>query len=65
VNGGGDPPRPPSFREEAFWRGAARLPESFFPLVGEKKYFLLPEEAVRYGVADEVHAATHAPREGK
>jgi ATP-dependent protease ClpP protease subunit len=37
-----------------FWRRRARLPESWLPLPLGKVIFLTPEEAVEYGVIDEI-----------
>jgi ATP-dependent Clp protease protease subunit len=42
------------FRYEAFWREAAELPADWFPMTGEAVYYLSPDEALQFGVIDEV-----------
>lgn len=41
-------------REEAFWARYAKLPKEFSPFTGDRLRALSPQEAVEYGVADEV-----------
>ncbi len=37
-----------------FWRKRARLPESWFPISGGTNHFLSAEQALEYGLVDEV-----------
>lgn len=41
-------------RYEEFWREAANLPTRWFPMTGEALYYLSPDEALKYGIIDEV-----------
>jgi len=41
-------------RIEQFWRMSARLPEEWFPLVGDQEYYLSPQEAKKMGIIDEI-----------
>jgi len=41
-------------REGRFWRKYAQLPESWFPLTSDTSYYLSPEQALEYGIIDEV-----------
>jgi len=44
-------------REERFWRHRAKLPEDFYPMDYEKSYDFSAEEALKYGIIDEVYRA--------
>ncbi len=39
---------------EALWKQRAKLPDGWFPLRGEVMHFLTPDEALQYGVIDEI-----------
>jgi len=41
-------------RYEGFWREVANLPTRWFPMTGEAVYYLSPDEALKYGIIDEV-----------
>lgn len=41
-------------RYESFWKRNADLPGDWYPMSGDKSYYLTPEEAARFGVIDEV-----------
>jgi ATP-dependent Clp protease protease subunit len=45
-------------RAEEFWRRRAKLPESFFPMIGDRTYSLRAEEALELGVIDEIFRRT-------
>ena len=47
-------------REERFWRSRAKFPESFYPMAHEKHYYFSAEEALQYGVVDEIYRAKQA-----
>ncbi len=51
-------------RFDRFYREHASLPGEWFPLTGSKTYYLSPEEAVRYGLADEIIEPRH-PESGR
>ena len=53
------------FRErfERVYREKASVPEEWFPMTGEKHYYLSPEEALELGLVDEVRARGSGPRE--
>jgi len=44
-------------RKERFWRARAKLPEDFYPMDCEKSYYLSAEEALKYGIIDEIYRA--------
>jgi ATP-dependent Clp protease, protease subunit len=48
-------------REEAFWRRHAKLPEDYFPMDTERCYYFSPEEALQYGLVDEIHRGSGRP----
>lgn len=37
-----------------FWRRRTHLPESWLPLPDDKKYYLTAEQALKYGIVDEI-----------
>ncbi len=41
-------------RYEKLWRGTASLPEEWFPMTDDGRYYLSPKEAVVLGVIDEI-----------
>ena len=41
-------------RDDAFWRARARLPEHFYPVTQDREFSLSAEDAVKFGVADEI-----------
>jgi ATP-dependent Clp protease protease subunit len=41
-------------RYEDFWREAAELPTRWYPMTGEALYYLSPDEALQFGIIDEV-----------
>jgi len=41
-------------RYEEFWREAANLPAGWYPMTGEAVYYLSPDEALQFGIIDEV-----------
>ena len=41
-------------RYEGFWRDAADLPTRWYPMTGEAVYYLSPDEALQFGIIDEV-----------
>jgi ATP-dependent Clp protease protease subunit len=43
-------------REEEFWRRRAKLPDRFFPMIGDVTYALSAAEALEFGVIDEIYA---------
>lgn len=43
-----------SRRQHGVWRAHARLPEEWFPLTGERSYYLTAEEAARLRIVDRV-----------
>ncbi len=49
-------------RYEALWRRVATLPEEWYPMTFDRTYYLGPEDALRYGLVDEI-AAPFEPAE--
>ena len=41
-------------RTERFWKTSAKLPDHWFPLTGEKEYYLTPQEAKEFDIVDEI-----------
>lgn len=41
-------------RVESFWKTYAKLPGEWFPMTKDKEYYLTPEEALKYGIIDEI-----------
>jgi len=41
-------------RYEALWRRVANLPEEWYPMTFDRTHYLGPDDAVRYGLVDEV-----------
>lgn len=41
-------------RETRFWTARARLPKDWFPLTSDTSYYLSPEQALEYGIIDEI-----------
>lgn len=41
-------------RYEGFWREVAELPTRWFPMTGEETYYLSADEALQFGIVDEV-----------
>ena len=57
--------RPAALRLRRFqnlWRTYAKLPEGWYPMTGENTYYLSPEEAVEYGIADAIAEPSMLPR---
>ena len=52
-------------RFDRFYREHARLPEEWYPLTGDRTYYLSPREAVEFGLADAVAPAPHPATEAK
>lgn len=42
-------------RTESFWRRHANLPEDYYPMIGDVEYYFSPEDALRYGIIDEIY----------
>jgi ATP-dependent Clp endopeptidase proteolytic subunit ClpP len=63
-----DPKRPYSYerlaleRYEEIWRQRAKLPADWFPMVGGEEYYLSPQEALQFGLIDEIAKTTKAQR---
>lgn len=57
-----DPRRPYSYehlalaRYERIWRDRAALPDDWFPMVGGEEYYLSAQEALQFGLIDEIVA---------
>lgn len=41
-------------RYEKLWKDTARLPAEWFPMTDDSRYYLSPDEALRFGVVDEI-----------
>lgn len=48
-------------RYERLWHQTAALPEDWFPLLAESLYYLTPEEALEYGMIDEIVSSVAGP----
>ena len=50
-------------RVEGVYRARAKLPKAWFPLDGDRSYFLTAREALAFGLIDEIVAPEAAPAE--
>ncbi len=48
-------------RLETLWRSRSHLPKAWFPLTGDKEYYMTAQEALKYGVIDVIKGSTKAP----
>jgi len=48
-------------RLETLWRSRSHLPQEWYPLTGDKEYYLTAQEALKYGVIDAIQGNAKAP----
>ena len=47
-----------TIRVERFWKASAKLPDHWFPLTGDKEYYLSAQEAREFDIIDEILEST-------